>query len=370
MIESKVNLLIVDDSAIIRRILKSLFKDDAEICIKDEAVDGREGIAKIKSNEYDLVLLDYEMPKMNGLDFLNSVKNDRNINNKPPIIVFSSLTAKGSEHTVKCLMAGAEDYILKPSASMNKSDTLLKIKRVLKEKILSIAKKSEKLIKANEKFSAAVKAKTIVAPSEGIPLVHKSLKDIPNNLKMVLIGTSTGGPAALMEVLKKLPKDFPLPILVVIHMPANFTKLYAESLEKQISLPVKEVTKLEAVKPGTVYLAAGGKHMIYEDGHVNSVDGDPVNFCIPAVDVLFESVANNLKIGNVISVVLTGMGQDGKKGVKALKDKKKCYSVVQDQASSVVWAMPRAVHEANLSDKISPLGQIGEVINYAGKHGK
>lgn len=341
-----INILVVDDSAFVRRIIASYFRNDNEINILAEAKDGKDGLEKIKSTKFDLVITDFEMPEMNGAEMLTALKNDPNIKDKPPVIVFSSFTSKGSQATVACLMAGARDYIQKPSNAMSGTpdDTT---KESIKKKIISIVE--------NERMRANLFKSPVAKPDAPRPTLAKRLR----NPGLVVIGCSTGGPAALEKTLIPIPANFKYPILVVQHMPEHFTKIMADTLNKKIALEVIEVTEKTQIEVGKVYLAGGGSHMIMED--VNTVkpgDNTPRNFCVPSVDILFESVAAKYNKG-VMSVMLTGMGSDGKDGVKALKDSLDCVSIVQDQASSVVWAMPRAVYEAGLSDEMLSIDQIG-----------
>lgn len=347
---SRIKLLLVDDSSLIRKILKTFFKGDDQIEVADEAVNGKMALEKIALQTFDMVLLDYEMPEMNGLEFLKAIKGK---SDKPPVIVFSSLTSMGSRQTIDCLLAGANDYVPKPSAGLDGGDGLDKLKNALKDKIISIvrSKQNLNLAKAPVKDLGLNKTSAFVR-------TRPSLK----NPGLVVIGSSTGGPAALEAVLKDIPRTFRFPILIVQHMPEGFTKILAETLSRNTSIPVIEVTGRVTLEPAKAYIAAGGKHMLMIDPNtVDSKQGPAVNFCTPSVDVLFESVAKIYKKG-VVSVMLTGMGKDGADGVKQLKDNLECYSVVQDQASSVVWAMPKAVFERGLGDSVLPVSEIGRFI--------
>lgn len=353
-----IKLLLVDDSSLVRKILKSIFKDDTAIEVVGEAEDGQIAMEMIKKNHYDMILLDYEMPNMNGLELLRALKKDNSLSHKPSVLVFSSLTNKGSKQTVECLLAGAQDYIPKPSRSLGGAGTLDEIKKTLREKIISIVSSQQQA-----KTSPATTSTSSTSPSTGKAAAsNKKLRD-PG---LLVIGCSTGGPAALEVVFKSLPKNFPFPILIVQHMPESFTAILAQTLTNNGNIPVQEVTETTTIEKGKAYLAKGGKHMRMKDSHTLELfDGPPVNFCIPAVDVLFESVAKVYK-RSVISVVLTGMGKDGREGVRMLKDKLDCYSIAQDQKSSVVWAMPKVVFEAGLADACLDLKQIGDHISNVG----
>lgn len=372
----KVKLLIVDDSSLIRKILKSFFANDPDIEIVAEAKDGEEALDLIYKNDFDIVLLDFEMPRKNGLAVLKDLKYNNQSDKCPPVLIFSSLTDKDSKQTIQCLLAGAKDYVLKPSGAYSKSGSLDDVKDSLREKILVITKRKvlgtliEKPAQSREE-AVQEKSKQLFAGTNKKQDAESRRKELErarfgnrvlSNLDLIVIGSSTGGPAALEYIFKKLPRDFPVPILVVQHMPENFTGIFVDSLAPTLMMKMKEVTGPCGLEKGTIYLAGGGKHMVMETpGSLNVQQSDPVNFCIPAVDVLFESVAKKF-CGNVLSIVLTGMGRDGCDGVAKLKAKGNCYSVAQDEASSVVWAMPKVVYEAGLSDELLSLNEVGELL--------
>ncbi|MCE2929209.1 MAG: chemotaxis-specific protein-glutamate methyltransferase CheB [Candidatus Caenarcaniphilales bacterium] len=338
----QIKLLIVDDSSLVRKILKSIFANDLQVVITDEAEDGLKAMEKLKAKQFDIVLLDYEMPNMNGLQVLKQLKTDPAIPVKPPVLVFSSLTQKGSKETVECLLAGAKDYVPKPSRSLGGDGTLDQIKNLLREKIIQIVDSAK-------------------ATASAAPISPQKLSSDKTKLKdpgLLVIGSSTGGPAALEEVLRSFPANFPFPILITQHMPENFTTILAQTLSSRCKIAVKEVQGPTTIEKGVAYLAPGGKHMVMRDVNLIDVEiSEAVNFCIPSVDVTFKSVAKIYKKG-VISVMLTGMGKDGKDGVAALKQSLDCFSIAQDQASSVVWSMPKAVFEAGLSDRLLSLNKI------------
>ena len=342
-----INILIVDDSMFVRRVISGFFKNDDRIKVIDQAKDGKDAWEKVKKTKFDLVLCDFEMPVMNGEDFLLAVKNDASITEKPPVIVFSSVTSKGSKATVACLLAGARDYIQKPSQELDDLGEGTSVRDLLRQKIISIVE--------NERSK---KAKILTQEQKQGPRKQVNLR----NPGLVVIGCSTGGPAALEKVLLSIPANFRFPVLVVQHMPEHFTKIMAESLDKKVALNVVEVTEPTLMEKGKVYIAGGAEHMVLDEKGMLQMGGkQPRNFCVPSVDVLFESVAKNYN-KSVLSVMLTGMGSDGKDGVKAMKDSIDCFSIVQDQQSSVVWAMPKAVYEAGCSDLMLHVDEIGRTI--------
>jgi len=343
----EIRLLLVDDSSLARKMIRRLIEVDPKMVIVDEAVDGLDGLQKIRELDIDVVILDYEMPNMNGLELLKALARDPSIRHKPSVLICSSLTHSGSKHTINCLLAGAKDYVLKPDSTSNMAE----VQKIILEKIYFAAKSQKK--------------RPRVTNNSNIQQTIKPIRQAPIRLKnpgLVVIGSSTGGPTALEIALKDIPPDYPYPILIVQHMPANFTASLAASLTNNIQIPVIEVNKETMIEKGKAYLAAGGKHMLMKDPHtLDWEDGDLVNFCRPSVDVLFNSIAKVYK-KSVLSIILTGMGDDGYKGIANLKKNLDCFSVIQDEASSVVWGMPRAVFDNNLHDMIVPIQKIGEQI--------
>lgn len=350
-----IKVLLIDDSSLVRKMVRKMLESDPEIEVTGEVDNGRLGLAKIKTENYDVAILDFEMPEMNGLEFLKALRQDKTINNKPEIIVFSSLTKSGSKHTIDCLLAGAKDYVLKPEANAD----LDSLKQTIIDKIKSFGKGHRKAQKAKET--------TINNTSRTENLVTTTTKDKLPNIKLknpglVLIGSSTGGPAALEASLKNIPADYPYPILIVQHMPANFTSSLVASLNKSLKLPVVEVLGPTKIERSKIYLACGGLHTYMRDKDTLDVrDGELVSYCKPSVDVLFKSVAD-LYQKSVLAIILTGMGHDGAAGVAKLKSRLDTFCIIQDEESSVVWGMPSAVHSKNLHDLVVPLDKIGDCI--------
>src|SRR5581483_6978680 len=303
------------------------------------AANGRIGLQMLDQCSPELVTLDIEMPEMNGLETLAELRKSRP---KLPVIMFSTLTDRGAVATLEALSLGASDYVTKPSNSRPGGQGLDTIREQLIPKIRALCRRPG-----------------ITAPN--LPEACRSRSTTPRAAQVLAIGCSTGGPNALSEVLPVLPKNFPLPVFVVQHMPPTFTRFLAERLNKECSLPVSEVQDGDIVQPGHIWIAAGDLHMTTENAGLTSrlrtSHGPPENSCRPAVDVLFRSVAATYGAGT-LALVMTGMGQDGLLGCQAIRAAGGTV-LVQDEASSIVWGMPGFVARSGLADRILPLREIG-----------
>ena len=336
-----IRILVVDDSVVIRKLLADTLSGDPALVVVGVASDGRIALSKIALLKPDLVTLDVEMPVMDGLETLVAL---RKLYPKLPVIMFSTLTERGAAATLDALSLGASDYATKPS---NTASSAIAIERVRVELIPKI------------------KALCGVGPLKLLPLSgsrppSKVRPPSSSRIEIVAIGTSTGGPNALAEVLPQIPRDFPVPIVVVQHMPPIFTRLLAERLASRAAIPVKEATPGAVLSPGHAWIAPGNFHMkVIRAGtecRLNLNQGPPENSCRPAVDVLFRSVAAAYG-ANVLGVVMTGMGADGALGAQHIRDAGGVV-IVQDAASSVVWGMPGLVHASGLADADYPLDHL------------
>ncbi len=330
---SKIRVLVVDDSAIMRKLIVDILKEDPEIEVVDTAKNGKEAIDKARALHPDVITLDIEMPVMDGLTALRFLRREMpNIK----VIMFSSLTQEGAKATIEALSLGASDFVPKPSS---------------KSFVESVKKVREELI---PKIKSLVIRKVLEKP------IIKKPKLKAEGYKVCGIGVSTGGPQTLMQIIPKLPGNFPAPILIVQHMPPMFTKQLAERLDQMSALRVKEAEQGEPVKDGLVYIAPGDYHMVVKKQGPGVVirlhQGPPRNFCRPSVDELFESLADVYN-GKTLALILTGMGNDGKEGAEKIKQKGGVV-LAQDAESCVVFGMPKAVIEANLADEILNLSQI------------
>lgn len=332
----KIRVLHADDSAVMRSLLRMALAPRPEVEIVGTAANGEEAVAAFDRLHPDLVLLDVEMPGMNGLEALSMIRRrDRRV----PILMCSTLTSRGAHITIEALVRGATDYVTKPSAQKGLREGIETLSRELLPKILALF--------AQRPPSPAVAQAAIHAPGEASERNHQPPK-------VIVIGVSTGGPAALETLLSKMPAAFPLPILIVQHMPRLFTGMLAERLDSLSPLHVREAAPGARPVPGTVDIARGDWHLeLTRDFSLRLHQNEPENFCRPAVDVLFRSAAQ-AAAGRLLGVVLTGMGSDGLAGSRAIRAAGGTI-FAQDSGSSVVWGMPGAVTNAGLASKVLPL---------------
>lgn len=342
----KKRVLIVDDAVVVRKTLSDAVSRDARLEVAGTASNGRFALAKFSLVKPDIVLLDIEMPEMDGLE---TVRQLRQIDRRVPIIMFSTLTERGASATLEALALGATDYVTKPS-NTDMTGTLDTVSRELIPRIRALCHLPE--------TSPAAGGADLPAA----PVVHRVPK--PNLLapvQVVAIGVSTGGPDALAHILPTLPASLPVPVVIAQHMPPIFTTMLAARLGAKSALRVCECQSGEPLVPGCAYIAPGDFHMVVSgEGGITCLRthrGAKENYCRPSVDVLFRSVAQTFG-ARALGVVLTGMGQDGLKGCEVLAALG-ARIVVQDEATSVVWGMPGLVARAGLANRIAPLDQIG-----------
>jgi two-component system chemotaxis response regulator CheB len=343
-----INVLIVDDSAFMRNTLSSMISEDPEIKVIGIARNGIEAVEKVAQLKPDIVTLDIEMPKMNGIEALKQIMSK----NPVPVLMVSSLTTDDARVTLEALEIGAVDFIPKNLSDL--SINILKIRDLLIEKIKKIGKKGLPL------FRKRYAPKQLEMPRENDYTSHRKVN-------IVAIGSSTGGPRALQNILTSLPKDFPVPILIAQHMPPVFTKPFAERLNQLSALEIKEAEHGEPIKKGIVYIAPGKGHMSVVRKRITettiSISENRKEYIYkPSVDELMLSVVDNFS-GHVLGVILTGLGNDGLKGMKQIKNSGG-RTIAESEASCVVYGMPKAVVDSGIADKIVPVDEIaGEIIN-------
>ncbi len=348
-----IKVLIVDDSAFMRNALSNMLTSDHGIVIVGTARDGYEAIEKVQSLKPDVVTMDVEMPKMDGITALKRIMET----NPVPVIMVSSLTNEGAQETLHALELGAVDFIPKNLSDL--SVNILRLKEILIEKVKHIGMKG-----IPRRWSAAGKPASI---TEVVRHILPERATGERKVTLVAIGTSTGGPKALTDIIPRIPKDFPVPIVIAQHMPASFTKPFAERLNQLSAITVKEAEEGEPVRPGVALVAPGWGHMrltrrrAIETIVTISEDRDEYLYR-PSVDALTRSVAEFYP-GRALGVMLTGMGNDGLQGLTAMK-KGGSRIFAQNEETCVVYGMPRAVVEAGIADKVLAIEEMaGEIVN-------
>lgn len=330
---SKIRVLIVDDAAVFRRVLSAEFASDSELDVVGTAADGRIALAKLTQVNPDIVILDVEMPVLDGLGTLKEIRKSHP---KLPVIMFSSLTERGAEATLDALALGATNYFTKPGGSGGLEASLQVIRNELIPLIKALCRKPP---------AALPTPVTPIASGSKVPA------------QVIAIATSTGGPNALADLFAGLPASLAVPMVIVQHMPPMFTRLLAERMAAKFAWKTQEGRTGDVLQSGHAYIAPGDYHMTLKRDRQNvSIQlhqEPPENSCRPAADVLFRSVAQAFGPA-ALAVVLTGMGQDGMRGCEMIKAAGG-EVLVQDEASSVVWGMPGSVKRAGLADRVLPL---------------
>lgn len=342
----QIQVLVVDDSAYMRKVVSNMLQSDEGISVVDTARDGLDALEKIKKWKPDVVTLDVEMPRMDGLTALQRIMVECPV----PVVMLSSLTQEGSQTTIKALTLGAVDFVPKPSGAI--SLDIQKVKEDLIRKIKVCARATLK------------NAKTLHVP---VPTVKEKIAAL-NQIglgrppsKVVVIGSSTGGPNALQQVVPRLPADLPAAVLIVQHMPPGFTKSLAERLDDISRIKVKEASQGDSLLTGHALVAPGGYHLHLISNAVVGLNKDaPVHSVRPAVDVTMESVVKHYG-SRVVGVILTGMGYDGSGGATAIK-KAGGKTIAQNEETCVVYGMPRVVAEMGKADKVLPITEISDEI--------
>jgi len=352
-------ILVVDDTVTYRRILSDVVSGIPEVRLVGSAPNGRIALKKIDHLHPDLVLLDVEMPEMDGLATLRAIKSRYE---KIGVIMVSGMDPSGSNITIKALENGAIDFIAKPTGGTANGNIDLLRKRLRPLINAFLTRQFTEQIRAERPSPLSIRDAIAVPKAKSV-----SFAPTPSTFRVVGIGSSTGGPKALAHIIPKLPQNFPVPVVVVQHMPPLFTQSLAKSLDEKSTVRVKEAEDNEPLLPGVVYIAPGGRHTVVRNSNGNGhgvciglVDSPPVKSCRPSVDVLFRSLGVAYG-GHVLATVMTGMGDDSLDGVIALK-RKGCYCLTQSAETCVVYGMPRAIDEARLSDESTALENIADRI--------
>lgn len=338
----KLRVLVVEDSLIYRKIIKAAVESTEKAVVTQTAQNGLIALELLNKSIFDLVLMDIVMPELDGIKTLQTVKLRFP---ELPVVMVSSTGDKSAQTTLEALKFGALDFIIKPlEENYDTNMNLLK----------------EQLEKIFEQFVSYRIPKKNIPKSETVK--NQDKKEL-SAVDLVVIASSTGGPVAVEKIISSLDKNFVKPVLLVQHMPPEFTGVFAKTLDRKSHMSIIEAKDASIVRSGQVLVAPGGYHMIVRKSQkyqkiIKLEKGEPVNGVMPAADVTFNSVAKSYPSENVLAVVLTGMGEDGKAGIKALKENCNCYCITQDEATSVVYGMPRSVVEAGLSDEILPIEKI------------
>jgi two-component system chemotaxis response regulator CheB len=375
----RTRILIVDDSAVMRSLLRTVVTADATLEVAGTAADGASALNSLALNRPDLILLDVEMPVMDGLVTLRELHKR---GHRMPVIMCSSLTQRGARVTIEALAAGASDYVTKPAGQSGREAALRTLGTDLIPRIHALTQPSSTPASARSSSPFGYRlpaAFPVNARNQQIPPLVQPTPASPRPQpvtaipSVVAIGVSTGGPAALDVLLPALPAAFPLPVLIVQHMPELFTRLFAERLNNRCNLRVREAAEGEPVCAGNIYIARGNWHLevltpltVSTPPTLHLTQGPLESHCRPAVDVLFRSAAKVYGAG-VLAAVLTGMGSDGMLGCRLIREQGGSV-LAQDEASSTVWGMPGAVAAAGLAHKILPLEAIApEILRIASR---
>ncbi|WP_211117209.1 protein-glutamate methylesterase/protein-glutamine glutaminase [Sporosarcina ureilytica] len=367
--------LVVDDSAFMRKLITDILNSHPKIDVVGVARNGKDALDKIAILKPDVITLDIEMPIMDGLEALRVIMKKH----PTPVVMLSSTTKKGAENTMLAMEYGAVDFIAKPGGaiSLNLGD----VKDEIIEKVVAAANVPMSKINRIPTNSEESKTRNEIQFIQKTPVTSNVVNQVqPTNVqsnqvprftsrgkKIVVVGTSTGGPRALQKVLTQLPKEIDAPILIVQHMPPGFTKSLADRLNNLCEITVKEAENGDLLENGTAYLAPGGQHFTVRKLGMSFVaqidDIEPPRLGHrPSVDVLFESVAKNRSL-KCLAVIMTGMGNDGLEGVKRLKECCETITIAESIETSVVYGMPRAIVENDLADEVAKLENIGITIS-------
>ena len=380
----KIRVMVVDDAVVVRRLVTDALSTDPQIEVVGVAPNGKIALQKIPQLNPDVITMDVEMPEMNGLETIREI---RKLYKKLPVIMFSTLTERGAAATLEALAGGASDYVTKPANVGSVAAGIARVRDQLIPKIKTLAGVPAEPpmvppgvgprggVSAPTAGARAGASPAAPAPSgnglsvsgAGWPRITGTVQrkaPLTNVIEMVAIGVSTGGPNALAEVIPMIPRDFPVPIVIVQHMPPVFTKMLAERLSTKSQIKVVEGEEGMQLRPGFAYIAPGDYHMITHrvagGWQLQLNKNASENSCRPAVDVLFRSVVDCVG-GKCLGVILTGMGADGLRGSQLIYEQGGRV-FAQDEATSVVWGMPGFVARAGLAEKILPLQQVAPEI--------
>jgi two-component system, chemotaxis family, protein-glutamate methylesterase/glutaminase len=368
-------VLVCDDSALMRNLVSRIIENADGLSVVGKAMNGKFALQKIPHLKPDLVLLDLEMPEMNGIEFL---KERRRLGLKVPVVILSSLASRGAKVTMEALNLGASDFIMKPSGSISEDI------HVVGDQIIDMIRAYGSQFRrqsGNEPLFPEAPAAVLPRDKTPQPLQEppagdfprakpKSERTLPSRVELVALGISTGGPNALRKVLAAMVANFPVPMVVVQHMPAGFTLEFARSLDRISALEVKEAEEGDLLSPGRVLICPGNRHIEVEKrrlaGIVHLSEAPPVNSHRPSADVLFKSVAREYGSGG-LGVIMTGMGRDGARELGEMQ-RLGCVTVAQDAESSIVYGMPKVATEHGYVDHVVRLQDMADALAKLVRH--
>lgn len=369
--DSKKNILVVDDSALMRRLISDIINSDGRFQVSDLAMNGLEAFDLVTRDpkKYEAILLDINMPKMNGIQFLEQLDK---MKIRQKIIVVSTLAKEGAAETVRCLELGAFDFVTKPDSYMearNDKFRMMLLMTLGAATGVDIGIPVKETQKPAAKGMAPAKISTARALYDitSAPVKRAQHKSVGTSAKkLVALACSTGGPKALQSVIPKLPAGLDAPVVLVQHMPVGFTKSLADRLNEMSQVNVKEAAEGDILKKGTVYIAQGGSQMrvVKRGGDyvITENSEEPARGGLrPCADIMYESLVDS-DFDDITCVVLTGMGGDGTLGIKQLNNKKNIYVIAQNESTCTVYGMPRVVAEAGLVDEVVPLDSVADAI--------
>ena len=355
--ENFIKVIVIDDSAFMRKSLTLMLESDREIRVIATARDGSEGIEKINKLKPDIVTLDIEMPSMDGLTALKIIMEQMPV----PVLMVSSLTTESAQATMQAFDLGAVDFISKDLASIStnikniKGELIDKIKQIARSRLIQTRFRMRRLVQSSrDKTSQIAPASKIV-----------SFESMASDFQAVVVGISTGGPEVLRNLIPKIPEQFPIGMAIVQHMPPHFTKSLADRLNIISKVNVKEAEQGEVVEPGKVLIAPGGRHLTFRNDGPNvitEISDEPINALYrPSADIMMKSASVTFH-GPLLGVIMTGMGRDGVEGLKCIKSKGG-YVIAQDEESCIVYGMPQAALEEGVVDSMVSLENISLAFN-------
>ena len=361
-----IKVMVVEDSAYMRYVISEFLESDDGITVVEKARDGVDAIEKLRRTLPDVITLDIQMPRMDGLQFLEEMRKQYHI--PIPTIMVSSLTFEGAEDTIRALELGAVDFVPKPSGVLAmtidqlREDIIAKVKIAAQIKPMALADPAtQECALQNQANQERNQATGTLPPRTGRPAREFLAEKIISLKKVVAVGCSTGGPRALTEIIPLLPRDIPACLIIVQHMPAKFTASLAERLDAISEIDVKEAANGDKIRPGIVYIAPGDYHILAGKNDVIYLNQDPPQHGVrPSVNVMIKSVAA-IYGKRAVGVILTGMGSDGRDGIMTIKEQGG-FVLAEHESSCVVYGMPRAAIEAGAVDRVAPLARMADEI--------